>query len=188
MDIVLASSSSSRKAILARHMTFTTISPDIDEKAIRYTDPYQLTLEIAKAKMKAVQDKCRDKIVICLDQVVVVNGIILEKPADQKEARNFLEGYNKYPAVCISGLVTRNTTTRAQKECNVVATQRFKTPIPDKILEELSYCPDLLYCAGALMVEHPLLQDYIIPNDYEEAIQGLPIKEVKEHLIGLQLK
>lgn len=58
IPIILGSSSSSRQKIL-RHMkwNFSIISPDIDEKAIRNSDPYVLPLIIAIEKSKAIIDR-----------------------------------------------------------------------------------------------------------------------------------
>ncbi len=55
MEIVLGSSSKWRKEVLrSMGYTFTTMSPDIDEKAIRDADPHILTLKIARAKAEAL--------------------------------------------------------------------------------------------------------------------------------------
>ena len=188
LPIVLGSSSQSRKQVLEKHMPFTTISPNIDEKAIRDEDPKKLTLLIAHAKMKAVENKCPNSIVICMDQVVMVNNIILEKPESKEEARKFINLYNSYPAVCITGLVMKNTLTGQTKSCNVVETQEFSknVKIPASIVEALIEDGECMWCAGALIVEHPLIQPYIIKSEYEEAIRGLPIREVTQFIKELQ--
>ena len=182
MQIVLASSSSIRKQILSNYMEFTTISPNIDEKAIRHEDPKLLTLQIANAKMEAVQNKCPNSIVICLDQVILVNNKILEKPESIEEAKEFITNYNTYPAECISGLVIKNTKTNEKRECTVVAIQEFKGGLTSSIIDKIIKGKDCFWCAGALMIEHPLLQPFLIKNDYPEAIMGLPIKEVMQFI------
>ena len=138
LPIVLGSSSQSRKDVLKGHLNFTTVSPNIDEKSIRHQDPSVLTLLIANAKMAAIEAKCPNSIVICLDQVVVVNGNILEKPETKEEAKQFINLYSKYPAICISGLVVKNTESGEKRQCNVTATQAFKeSKIPDNVIDQI---------------------------------------------------
>jgi septum formation protein len=71
--LILGSSSRWRAGILRRNgYTFTQVSPDIDEKAIRHADPSTLTLSIAQAKCKAIIDKLgavSPTLIICSDQV-----------------------------------------------------------------------------------------------------------------------
>eukprot|EP00835_Amoeboradix_gromovi_P004260 NODE_321_length_11054_cov_0.461524.p6 type:complete len:193 gc:universal NODE_321_length_11054_cov_0.461524:8407-7829(-) len=190
LPIVLGSSSKSRREILARYMDFTTISPDIDEKAIRHEDPLELTLKIANEKIKAIEHKCRNSIVICLDQVVMVNNKILEKPESQEEARYFINLYNTYPARCISGLVVKNTKTGELKQCNVESVQEFRNDkkITSEVIDGLVEKGDCLWCAGALIVEDELMKPFIVKNDYEEAVMGLPIREINAYCEELQNK
>ena len=96
LPIILGSSSIWRKQVLTNlGYKFTTMSPDIDEKAIRYNwryyftvltlfrdpDPTKLTLMIANAKADALLSKVTEpSILITSDQVIVCNGVIREKP------------------------------------------------------------------------------------------------------------
>ena len=144
---------------------------------------------IANAKLKAIESKCKNSIVICFDQVISVNDTILEKPESKEQAKEYMRLYNTYPAVCISGLVAKNTKTGVKKEQNVVTVQEFNThnnQIPDSIIDDVIKKGDCLYCAGALVVEDSLLKPYIKVNDYQDAIMGMPTKEVLELIKQVQ--
>lgn len=109
------------------------IKADIDEKAIRHTDPRQLVALLAEAKAEALRPQVeslraefdhdadssssgRDLILITCDQVVTHEGRILEKPENEAEARSFIEGYGRcvwtrtlsrmiHEAICLLAIV-----------------------------------------------------------------------------------
>ena len=99
MNIILGSSSTSRKTVLtSMGFAFTVISPDIDEKAIRREDPRELIEAIAQAKMDAVLRLIQeDAIVITSDQVMVVDGKVREKPQSKEEAYEFISTFHTKP-------------------------------------------------------------------------------------------
>jgi len=84
--IILGSSSKWRKEVLTKMgYQFTTMSPDIDEKSIRHSDPKPMTLMISRAKADALFSKVTEpSILITSDQVIVWNGQVREKPANEE--------------------------------------------------------------------------------------------------------
>ena len=102
MRIVLGSGSRYRQQLL-REMgyDFEVVSPRIDEKAIRLTDPAELALALAHAKADAVvADLQSPALVITADQVVAHAGQIREKPASAEEARRILEDGEPQVLLC----------------------------------------------------------------------------------------
>ncbi len=88
--LILASSSPRRKALL----NFITESfeihvPDVDEQ-IDEPDPLKLVSELAKRKAGAVAAQNKDAVVIGADTIVVLDGRILNKPADEADAAGML--------------------------------------------------------------------------------------------------
>lgn len=109
---------------------------DVDEKAIRLEDPQELTLTLSRAKAEALKAKISEPaILITSDQVVVWNGIIREKPESEAEAREFLKGYNLYPAEAVTAVVVTNLATGKTAEAVDVAQVFFRTFSDDKIDE-----------------------------------------------------
>ena len=96
--IVLASSSMSRRAMLeAAGVIFTTSVPDIDEAVMKSAliekgaDAAGIADGLAEAKAVAVSQRHRDAFVIGSDQVLVCEGGLFSKCADENEAREALK-------------------------------------------------------------------------------------------------
>ncbi len=91
LPIVLGSSSKWRGRILSQAgYKFTTLSPDIDEKAVegRNLDPSHSALKIAYAKADFLSIQLSDKdpvLLICSDQIVSFKGNIREKPESKEQ-------------------------------------------------------------------------------------------------------
>jgi len=82
------------------------MSPDIDEKAIRSSDPREMVLLIARAKSAALKERLTDPaILITCDQVISCDGQVREKPETTERAYQYLESYATHPAECICGVV-----------------------------------------------------------------------------------
>ena len=207
IKIILGSSSSARKQLLdTTGIDYISISPDIDEKAIWNENteklvieiaksktivndnPEQLVIEIAKAKTKALKDKLagQDCILITADQIVLTDKV-LGKPANIKEAKQFLKSYSNSIVKTITGLVVTNMFTGKSTYQVDISTIYFdeitkedidKTCIPEmpiNILEKTSnffflpiYIPlkkeiikyqpvNIMECCGGLAIDHPVL-------------------------------
>lgn len=90
IHLVLASASPRRREILERLGLTIEIRPaDIDELAIRHSDPYEQTRRIARAKADAIWKP--GLTTVAADTVVVLDGRVLEKPADADDARRMLQ-------------------------------------------------------------------------------------------------
>ncbi len=184
MKIILGSGSAYRKqAMTELGYDFEVVTADIDEKAIRFDDPSELTLTLAKAKAEAILPKLTEPaILITSDQVVVCNKIIREKPVDEQEARTFLESYSTYPAETVTAVAVTNTETGRQESVIDVAKAYFK-PLPEHVIDQLINDGDVFTKAGGFAAEDPLIRPYI---DHIEgtidSIGGLP-KELTQKLI-----
>ncbi len=87
MNIVLASTSAFRKAVLEKlDLPFDTRSPQTDETRFEGESPQQLVERLAVAKAKAVAGTCGNALIIGSDQVAVIDGEILGKPGSHEKA------------------------------------------------------------------------------------------------------
>lgn len=181
MTIILGSSSPSRKAILeSMGFTFTVVSPDIDERAIRREDPRELVTAIAHAKMDAVLEKVDGEVVvICSDQVMVVDGKVREKPESKAEAYAFIATYATKPQIATSATVVCNTATD-KRLCEIVEVTVTFDPIPEANIREFVESGEALRYAGGLAAEHPLFQPYVHVDGEWEALMGLPREKTLE--------
>lgn len=189
MNIILGSGSKTRKQILERAgWKFKIMTADIDEKAIRFDDPKQLTLAVSSAKAEALLPRINEPaILITVDTVVVCNGKIYEKPANEKEAREFLQNYSVYPGEVVNGICVVNTATGKKTSASDISKVKFK-PIPEEVIEQLIADRNIFSQAGAFSVEDPLLWPFVEYIDGTlDSVEGLSpdvaerlIKEVKE--------
>jgi septum formation protein len=188
MKLILGSSSKGRKSVLeSLGLLFEVISPDIDEKAIRHSDPKKLTMALAHAKMDALLPRLKeDAIVITSDQVVVYRGVIREKPTTKEEARIFLEGYREAPAETIGAVVAVNTKTGkrlAEHQCDKI----YFKPFPDEVIQEHIENGSAFRGAGGFVAEDPALAPFVekVEGDMS-SVMGLSKEIVKRFLKELQ--
>ncbi len=184
MKIILGSQSKGRKKMLEEMgYQFEVIAANIDEKAIRLEDPKELTLAIAKAKTNALLSQIpKGAILITSDQVVVWNGKIREKPDDEKEVKEFLEGYNVYPAETVTAVVVTNLATGKRTEGVDIAKVYFNH-FSDEDIDELVKEGSVFYLAGAFNVEGQIWESHIKKIEgTRDSVIGLP-KDLTERLI-----
>ncbi|CAI6012675.1 unnamed protein product [Closterium sp. NIES-65] len=142
--------------------------PGIDEEAIRSADPNELVSLLSRAKADALLTKLKAEgrtfaesadvptLLITADQVVVHEDRILEKPLSEAEAREFIRGYSCAPARTVGAVLITNLNSGKQAAAVDVAEVYFRA-IPDSVIDQLVAEGDIFYCAGGLMVEHPLV-------------------------------
>eukprot|EP00250_Pteridium_aquilinum_P022821 c25754_g1_i1 orf=157-777(+) len=185
--IILGSSSKTRQAILKEMgFTFTVLTADIDEKAIRKETAEDLVMTLAEAKAEAIMakiaivdgDKCtideEPTLLITADQVVVHEDTIREKPADEKEARMFIEGYSRAPASTVGSVLLVNLT-NGKRRGGIDKTEIYFHPIPDEVISSLIEEGTVFHCAGGLMVEHPLISPLVSAMVGSlDSVMGLP--------------
>lgn len=195
--IILGSKSASRRQLMdellqeawngvggtSMQPAYDVVTADIDEKSIRHKDPETLVMQLAHAKADAIiakmkalgseEDRTLNGMLITCDQVVVHENRILEKPESLEEARSFIEGYGRSPAQTIGSVVC--TDLRSGRRFNAIdrATIHFET-IPKTTIDSLLKEGDVMWCAGGLMVEHPLVQPHVVKIDGGmDAVMGL---------------
>jgi septum formation protein len=182
MKIVLGSASAGRKKILRKiGYDFDVMPADIDEKAIRHGDPKQLTLLLARAKANALLPRIQEPaILITSDQVGLCDGIILEKPESENEAKEFLKKYARHSAKTITAVVVTNTENGKRAE-GVDIAEVFFLPIPEEVIEQYIKEGDALLQSGGFSTDHPILAKYVARIEGEpESVIGLPVALTKK--------
>lgn len=133
MPVVLASASPRRRELLNALGLVLELAPaDIDEAAVAVgREPADGTLAVAMAKAAAI-DRPRD-VVLAADTVVVLDGAVLGKPADDEDARRMLRALRGRTHEVITAVVVRapaceqtavchsNVTTRAYGDADIDA-------------------------------------------------------------------
>uniref|UniRef100_A0A3Q7GAY2 Maf-like protein n=1 Tax=Solanum lycopersicum TaxID=4081 RepID=A0A3Q7GAY2_SOLLC len=213
--LILGSSSTARKKILGdMGYEFTTMSADIDEKAIRKEKPEDLVMALAEAKADAIISKFRKTenpekvlnptilvaadtaeaiiprvsigesegdaeptLLITCDQVYIISVLLIVYVL-----RCQLPDYaNGHAATVSSVLVTNLTTGSRRGEWDKV--EIYFHDIPDQVIDKLIEEGIVLYAAGGLIIEHPLVLPYIKEVvGSTDSVMGLP-KALTERLI-----
>lgn len=184
MKIILGSQSAGRQKMLAEMgYEFTVIAPEIDEKSIRHRDPKELTLTLARAKAQALQAKIFEPaILITSDQVVLWKGELREKPANEREAREFLQGYNEAPSENITAVVVTNLANGQQAAAVDVATVYFY-PFSESDIDEFIKEGGVYNWAGAFTIEGPHWAAHVKSIEgTRDSVIGLP-KELTRRLL-----
>ncbi|KAG5613323.1 hypothetical protein H5410_024604 [Solanum commersonii] len=129
---------------------------------------------------------CQDLISVELSRVnevvVVYEGVVREKPSSEAEARQFMQDYaNGHAATVSSVLVTNLATGSRRGEWDKV--EIYFHDIPDEVIDKLIEEGTVLYAAGGLIIEHPLVLPYIKEVvGSTDSVMGLP-KALTERLI-----
>lgn len=152
---------------------FEVVTAGIDESAIRAPAAEDLVVKLAHAKAEAIlaklalnpSTKQRKKsdvpvLLITADQVVVHEGVILEKPKSAEEARRVIRGYTRSPAITVGSILVTNLATGVRVG-GVDKAEVYFNAIPEEVIEALVEEGSVFYSAGGLLVEHPLVSPLV---------------------------
>ena len=189
MKIILASKSEVRKRILDQNSIRCEVVPaNIDEELIKDSllkekaSPEIISKNLAELKANKVSEKKYNHIVLGADSVIDLKGELISKPKNRNEAFNILKKLNGQKhqlisSVCISknGSMMWNltdTSTLTMKQLNSDEIESYLLKIKDKEL----------YAYGVYQIEADGRSLFSKIEGDEDAIMGLPVKEIKEYL------
>ena len=187
--IILASKSGVRKIILKQNNIDCVVIPaNIDENSIKISllkekaTPETISKTLAELKANEVSKKLPNEIVLGADSVIDLNGVLISKPVNREDALNILKKLNGrvhqlISSVCISknGLMIWNftdTSTLTMKKLNLDEIKLYLLKIRDKEL----------YAYGVYQIEAGGKSLFSKIEGDENAIMGLPVKQIKEYL------
>ena len=187
--IILASKSGVRKIILKQNNIDCVVIPaNIDENPIKIsllkekTTPETISKTLAELKANEVSKKLPNEIVLGADSVIDLNGVLISKPVNREDALNILKSLNGrahqlISSVCISknGSMIWNftdTSTLTMKKLNLDEIKLYLLKIRDKEL----------YAYGVYQIEAGGKSLFSKIEGDENAIMGLPVKQIKEYL------
>ena len=188
-NIILASKSEVRKKILNNNGINCEVVPaNINEDQIKESllkekaSPEIISKNLAELKANKVSEKKTDKLVLGADSVIDLNGELISKPVDRKEAFEILKKLNGQKhqlisSVCISknGSMIWNLTDASNltmKQLNSDEIKSYLEKIRDKEL----------YAYGVYQIEADGRSLFSKIEGDEDTIMGLPVKQIKEYL------
>ncbi len=191
--IILASKSKVRKGILDKHNIHSQVEPsNVDEDLVKESllkekaSPSIISKNLAELKANKVSLKLTNQMVLGADSVIDLEGELISKPENRKEAFTILKKLNGkkhylVSSVCISknGTMIWNYTDKASltmKNFSDRDLELYLKKITDKAL--YSYNVYQIEGEGRNLFEN-------IEGD-EDTIMGLPIKKIKEYLVSVK--
>ena len=187
--IILASNSKVRKKILDENGIECKVFPsNTDEQSIKESgikenlSPELISKNLAELKANKISLKFSNEIVIGADSVIDINGELISKPKNRKEALEILKKLNGkthylISSVCISknGSMIWNYTDKASL--------RMKNMTEKQLGEYLSKITDeALYAYNVYQIEGEGRSLFLEIDGDEDTIMGLPVKKIKDYL------
>ena len=187
MDMILASQSPRRKELLGQMglRGFKVTSPEVDETVDEHLPPAQVVEELSRRKAMAVARHADgDDLIIAADTVVALEGAVLGKPADQREAFAMLTALSGNRHYVYTGLtVIQGDRVVTQHECTTVT---FRDLEPEEISHYIATGEPMdkagaygIQGLGAMLVSG-------MEGDYFNVV-GLPIFRLSRILAGFGL-
>jgi len=187
--IILASKSEVRKDILNKNSIECEVHPsNVDEDPIKEglikegASPEIISKNLAEIKACKVSQKIHNQLVLGADSVIDLNGAIISKPEDRKQAIDILKKLNGkkhslISSVCISknGSMIWNYTDKAYLTMKHFSHSELQIYL-DKLSDKALYAYNVYQIEG----EGRNLFDKIEGD--EDTIMGLPIKKIKEYI------
>ena len=183
VDIILASQSPRRKELMGQiGLKFKVVSPNVDEHVEGNPSPAQLVEELSLRKAQAVARQTGgDELIIAADTVVALEGTVLGKPEDERDAFSMLSALSGNRHYVYTGVtVIRGGRVEAQHE---VTTVTFRELEPDEISHYIATGEPMdkagaygIQGLGALLVSG-------IDGDYFN-VMGLPVYRLGRMLAG----
>jgi septum formation protein len=81
---------------------------EMAERRARHDDPFELPAVAARLKCEEVSEARPESTVVAADTVVILDGTILNKPADDDQARRFLSALSGQTHTVVTGLAIQN--------------------------------------------------------------------------------
>ena len=188
-NIILASKSKVRRNILEKNKISCYVKPsNVDEDMVKESllnkkaSPEIISKNLAELKANKVSLKNYEQIVLGADSVIDLEGELISKPQNRKEALLILKKLNGkehhlISSVCISknGSMIWNHTDKAKLKMKNFTDMELKNYLA-KISDSALYAYNVYQIEG----EGRKLFSEIIGD--EDTIMGLPIKKIKEYL------
>ena len=187
--IILASKSKVRKQILDKHNIHAQVKPsNVDEDTVKQSllkdkvSPENISKSLAELKANKVSQNDNANLVLGADSVIDLDGELISKPKDRKEALGILKKlngkkHNLISSACISinGSMIWNYTD--------IATLTMKEIIEEDLKKYLSKISDeALYAYNVYQIEGEGKHLFSKIEGDQDTIMGLPIKKIKEYL------
>lgn len=175
-QLILASSSIYRRELLERlQLSFTCISPDVDESALNGELPQETALRLAREKALKIAIDHPKALIIGCDQVATLDNMQLGKPLVHDNAVKQLQQMRGREVTFYSALCLYNSATASMQAEIVPCVVKFRN-LSDAQIERYLLKEQPYHCAGSAKSEGLgiALVDSMTGED-PNALIGLPL-------------
>jgi len=189
VEIILASKSKVRKEILDKNNITSSVSPsNVDEDEVKQSllkmkaTPEIISKNLAELKANKVSQKKTNTLVLGADSVLDLEGELISKPENRKEAFEILKKLNGkkhdlISSVCISrnGSMIWNYTDKATLTMKNFTDEELKNYL-------LKISDEALFSYNVYQIEGEGKNLFINVEGDKDTIMGLPVKKIKEYI------
>ena len=189
LKIILASQSKVRKKILDKHNILNEVKPsNVDEDVVKSSllkekaSPELISKNLAELKANKISGKYSDNLVLGADSVIDLDGELISKPDNRKEALEILKKlngrkHNLISSVCISknGSMVWNYTDKA-----VLIMKKMREDELKSYLAKIS--DETLYAYNVYQIEGAGRNLFSSIDGNKNTIMGLPVEKIKKYL------
>lgn len=183
-ELILASKSPRRRYLLSQAgLKFKVVPSDFDEESVVLEDPAEYCKTLSRSKAEDVARRFPDSWVIGADTIVLIDGRVLGKPADQAAARSMLKHLSGQTHQVYTGF------TICSPNCDDSFTDVVSTDVTFKVLSDdeiewYIHTDEPFDKAGAYAIQG--LGTFLVKrvNGSYTNVVGLPVCEVVEYLIA----
>jgi MAF protein len=177
--MILASSSPRRRQLLRMlGVDYVAVRPDVDESARADESPLETQHRITLEKARAPQAD-DDEIIIAADTTVLLDGVMLNKPADEAEAWGMLRRLRGRAHEVQTCLVIKQGPHERMEIVSSLVTMRDYS---DEEIAAYIATGDPFDKAGSYAVQHPKFQPVAEIQGCPLNVVGLPLCRLRAHL------
>ena len=182
LPLILASSSPRRQEILrSAGVKFEVIPSEVDENFSPGEPFEEQVVRLARMKALKAAEKHKDRWVLAADTIVVIDGKILGKPRDRREAEEMLQLLSDREHRVITGYCLMQASSRRSREGKVITRVRFKALSSEEIRWYLNTGEPFDKAGGYAIQGKAAFMVKEINGSYTNVV-GLPLTEVVEAL------
>lgn len=186
LQIYLASKSPRRRKLLKQlNINFKSFSVDINENIGKTEKPAHIVKRLANKKLLKAKEKVKNGIIITADTIVVLDGKVIGKPANTKNAKTILKKLSGRVHKVYTGYSVWNS------EKNIIITDYEKTIVEfrnlfDREIDDYIYGGSPMDKAGAYGIQDDIGAVFIkkINGCYYNVV-GLPLTKIYQALIKI---
>jgi MAF protein len=185
VSLVLASASPRRRELLAAlALPFTVAAAEVVECQIPGEPPVELVRRLSRAKAAAVACRYPDATIVAADTVVVLDGVVLGKPADAEDAVGMLRALRGRPHFVYSGVTALDAPT-GQEATEVSGSCVWMRGYNDDEIAAYVASGDPLDKAGAYAIQHRGFAPVSRFEGCYASIMGLPLGHLAQALASV---